>query len=111
MKATIDERRGFLDGIGVDSLLQTLSLAYRAEVARRVTGQKTATTSALGETIAAGVRQALSLQRAAEPKDVPAIGVASALNAVNNKLAAAGFDLTNITMVAIDRAATQRHAA
>jgi hypothetical protein len=110
-RATIDERRRFVDGIGVDSLFEALSLSFRAEVKRRIAAEQPTMTSALGETIAAGVRQALSLQKAAKAEDDPATGVASALNAINNKLAAVGFDLNNITKVIIDPAATQRRAA
>jgi hypothetical protein len=109
--ASIEERRHFLDSIGVDSLLEAISMPFRAELRRRVGGQRAATTSALGETLAAAFRQALSLQQSARSKDAPAIGVAAALNAVNNKLGGAGFDLNNITGVVIDAAATRRQAA
>jgi hypothetical protein len=110
-KATVEERRRFLDGIGANSLCEALSFAFRSELKRRIAGQQTAATSSLNETIAAGIRQALSLQKIAKPKDTPAMGVASALNAINNKLTAAGFDLNNLTSVVIDPAATQKKAA
>ena len=111
-KATIDERRQFLDAIGVDSMLEAVSFAFRTELKRRATGQKAAKASALSEHIAAAIRQALSCQKSAKDnKDTPAMGVVSALGFINNKLAAAGLDLNNITMVVIDAAATRRQAA
>jgi hypothetical protein len=108
--ASIEERRRFLDAIGVDSFLEAVSPAFRAELRRRVGGQHAAATSALGKTLAAAFRQALSIQKSAKAKDVPAPGVAAALNAVNNKLGGQGFDLNNIISVTIDAAATRRAA-
>ena len=105
--ATPEDRRAFLDSIGMEAVLQALSPSARAELHRRVAGQHAAKTSALSETIAAGLRQALSLQKAARSEAGPAMGVAPALNAINNKLAAAGFDLNYIRVV-IDPAATQK---
>jgi hypothetical protein len=110
-RATPDERRRFLDSIGTDSLCAAFSTALRAELKRRVGGQHAAQASALSATIAAGLRQALSLQKTSRPKDVPAIGVASALNAINNKLAAAGLDLNDLVSVVLDPAVTRRNAA
>jgi hypothetical protein len=109
-KATPDERQKFLDDIGADSICGALSFALRAELRRRVAGQQRATTSALSETIAKAIRQALSLQKVTKPKDSPAPGVVSALNAINNKLEAAGLDLNNVTVV-IDPIATQKSKA
>ena len=109
-KATVEERRRFLDSIGTNAVCEALSLDFRSDLKRRVAGQQAAITSALCETIAAGVRQVLSLQKAAKAKEVPATGVASALNAINNKLATAGFDLNNLT-VGINIAATQTEKA
>jgi hypothetical protein len=110
-KATIWERRRFLDSLGVDSFCEALSHTFRTELKRRVAGQQAAETTELGKTIAAAFRQVLSLQKAGKPKDGPAMGVVSALNAINNKLTAAGLDLNNITGVNIDPAATKRKAA
>jgi hypothetical protein len=109
--AGIEERRRFLDSIGVNSFCEAFSPPFRAELRRRVGGQRAAMTSALGETVAAAFRQVLSLQKSAKLKDTPAMGVAAALNAVNNKLGAAGLDLNNITAVNIDATATRRQAA
>jgi hypothetical protein len=110
-KATIAERRQFLDAIGVDSVLEAVSFAFRAELKRRVAGQQAAKVSALSEHIAAAIRQALSCQKSAQDnKDAPAMGVVSALGFINNKLAKAGLDLNNITAVTIDAAATRRAA-
>ena len=110
-KATIAERRQFLDAIGVDSVLEAVSFAFRAELKRRVAGQQAAKTSALSEHIAAAIRQALSCQKSAEDsKGTPAMGVVAALGFINIKLAAAGLDLNNITAVTIDAAATRRAA-
>jgi hypothetical protein len=104
--ASVEERRRFLDSIGVDSFCEAFSTSFRAELRRRVSGQRAAMSSALGDTLAAAFRQALSLQKSAKSKEV-----AAALNAVNNKLGGAGFDLNNITGVIIDAAATRRQAA
>jgi hypothetical protein len=109
-KATPDERRLFLDAVGADSICAALSFTLRAELRRRVAGQQRATTSILGETVTKAFRQALSLQKVSKPKDTPAIGIACALNAINNKLAAADLDLNNIVIV-IDPIATQKRAA
>jgi hypothetical protein len=109
-KATIDEQRRFLDSVGADSLCKALSLSLRAELRRRVSGQQAAQTSALAETIAAGLRQVLSLQKTSKVKNMAAMGIASALNALNNKLEAAGLDLNNVAVV-IDPNATQKKAA
>ena len=109
-KATIQERQKFLDAIGANSLCEALSLALRAELRRRITGQQRTATSALNETISKAIRQALSLQKAAKVKNAPAPDVAATLNAINNKLEAGGFDLNNVT-IAIDPAATQKLAA
>jgi hypothetical protein len=98
-KATIDERRRFLDSIGVNSFCEALSFAFRAELKRRVAGQQAAATSALSETVAAAIRQALSFQKSATDKDAPAIGVANALNGINNKLNRNGLDLNDIEVV------------
>jgi len=103
--ATIEERRRFLDSIGVNELCAAISPAFRTELRRRVGGQQAARTSALGGTLAAAFRQALSLQKSAA-KDAPAMGVVSTLNAINNKLTAAGFDLNHITGVVLDATAT-----
>jgi hypothetical protein len=110
VKATVEERRRFLDAIGANSICEALSFAMRAELRRRVAGQQRAATSPLNDTISKAVRQALSLQKASKPKDMPAAGVAAALNAINNKLEAGGFDLNNVT-IAVDPAMTQKHAA
>jgi hypothetical protein len=109
-EATLGERQKFLDAIGADALCETLSLTLRAELRRRVAGQQAAMASSLNETVAKGIRQALSLQKVAKPKDAPAMGVAAALNAVNNKLTSAGLDLNNLT-IRLDQAATQKKAA
>jgi len=109
-KATVEERRRFLDAIGADPLCAVFSIALRAELRRRVGGQQRAKTSALGDTITKALQQALSLQKVTTTKDAPAMGVASALNAVNNKLNSHGLDLNNITIV-IDPAAAHRKAA
>jgi hypothetical protein len=95
----------------VASFCEALSHTFRTELKRRVAGQQAAESTALGETIAAAFRRVLSLQKAGKPKDGPAMAVVSALNAINNKLAAAGLDLNNITGVNIDPAATKRKAA
>jgi len=111
-QATVEQRRGFLDAIGAAELCAAFSLGLRMELQRRVAGLARMAVSAVGETIAKGIRQALSLQKAAKPKDVPAVGVANALNGINNKLAASGLDLNHITIV-IDPEATlaQKKAA
>ena len=67
--ATVEERRRFLDSVGADALCAAFSLALRAELRRRVAGQRAAQASALSDTIAAGLRQALSLQKTSKPKD------------------------------------------
>jgi hypothetical protein len=108
-KATVQERQNFLDAIGADSLCAALSFTLRAELRRRVAGQQRATASPLNGTIAKAIRQALSLQRTTRPRDMPAAGVAAALNAINDKLEGAGFDLNNITII-IDRTTTQKQA-
>jgi hypothetical protein len=98
-KATIDEQRRFLDSIGANSLCQAFSFALRAELGRRVAGQRRAANSALSEVIAKGIRQALSLQKVAKPEDGPAVGVAAALNVINTKLKSAGLDLNDVVVV------------
>jgi hypothetical protein len=110
-KASIEDRRRFLEAIGANSLCEALSFALRAELRRRIAGQQTATTSSLAETIAKALRQALSLQKANNTSmDTPAAGVAAALDAVNNKLAGANLDLNNLVVV-LDVMATQKKAA
>jgi hypothetical protein len=66
----------FLDTIGADSLCTAQSFTLRAELKRRVVDQQRASTSALEEKVP-GTRQALSLQKAARPRDIPAAGIAS----------------------------------
>jgi hypothetical protein len=109
IRATLEERRQFLDSIGVEELCKAFSFALRAELRRRVAGQNRIATSPLGDTVAKGIRQALSLQKSSKPKDEPAMGVAAALNAINKKLEAEGLDLNNIAIV-IDATVTQRQS-
>jgi hypothetical protein len=110
VKATVEERRHFINAIGADSLCEALSITMRAELRRRVAGQRRTAMSALDEIITKAMRQALSLQKASKVKDSPAPGVAAALNAVNNKLEAGGLDLNNVT-IAVDPTTTRKHAA
>jgi hypothetical protein len=98
-KATVEERRRFLDSVGANSLCEAFSLGLRAELRRRVAGQRADPTSALSEIIAKGIRQALSLQKAAKPEEGPAKGVAAALNVINTKLASADLDLNDVVVV------------
>jgi hypothetical protein len=98
-KATINQRQRYLDDIGVDSFCEACSFAFRAELKRRVGKQQAAMGSALAGTVAAAIRHALSIQKTATDKDAPAIGVANALNGINNKLASAGLDLNDIEVV------------
>jgi hypothetical protein len=108
-KASLEERREFLVAVGADALCKALSFTLRAELSRRVAGQRRATSSALDETLSKAIRQALSLQKSAKSKDGPAMGVAAALNAINNKLTSVGMDLNDIS-VAIDPITTRKAA-
>ena len=106
--ATLPERTRFLNGSGLGSVLAALPPGWRAEIARRVTGQRAGYDSNLGEVVTKAVRQALSLQLNA-PKDAVAPGVANALNAILNRLRSVGLDLHDVEIVI--RAASRKRAA
>ena len=95
-EATPEQRRHFLDGIGLISVLAAIPPAWQAEIERRVEGQRKAKTRSPSEKVAAALRQALSAQKVHHDKDGPAPGVAAALNTINNLLLKEGADLNEI---------------
>jgi hypothetical protein len=114
-KADRQTRAAILDAIGVEGLLAALSQQLRGEIERRVlkhhrhTSAKTNKTSN-NEKAAAALRQALSAQKVAKDANVTAMGVAAALNAINNLLAKDGIDLNCITGLTIDIDATMANS-
>ena len=109
-EASIDERRHFVDGIGLVSLLAAIPPTWHAEIERRVLGQRKAKAQAndkFNVTISKTLQQALSLQRAHKNKDEMAPGVAAALNTINNLLAKEGSDLNAIVGVLLDQQAVK----
>ena len=105
--APAEARQHFLDGVGLLPLLAAMPPAWRAELDRRVVGQRAASTSKLADTLTSALRTALSLQAKA-PGDRAAIGVANALNGILNKLAGGGLELHDVEIVI---AAAMRRAA
>jgi hypothetical protein len=96
--ASIEARRHFLDGVGLLPLLAALPPAWRAELSRRVAGQRAASTSKLADTLTSALRTALSLQSSAS-SDHSAVGVANALNGILNKLAREGLELHDVEII------------
>lgn len=98
-----------LNAIGIDGLLGALSQQLRREIERRVDRHNKSSAKANGkfnERAAAALRQALSMQKTAKDKNEPALGVASALNMINNLLIKDGVDLNNIVGLVVDMDAT-----
>jgi hypothetical protein len=108
-KAGLEERRAFLDAIGVEELCGSMSFTLRAKLQSRLP-QFRAKASTLGGTIAKAIQQALSLQKCSDRKGEAARGVANCLNVINAKLEAEGLSLNNVDVV-IDRSATICKAA
>jgi tryptophanyl-tRNA synthetase len=105
--APIEARRHFLDGAGISAFLAALPPAWRTELGRRAAGQRTASSSKLGNTLTSALRTALSLQSSALT-DQPAVGVANALNGILNRLASESLELHDVEIVI---AAAMRRAA
>lgn len=109
--ATPEQRRHFLDGIGLVSLLAAIPPTWTAEIERRVEGLHKAKTDKLSDAVTKALRHALSLQRAHKDKDQMAPGVAAALNTINNLLDKAGADLNEIDGIIFDRTLTKAKSA
>jgi hypothetical protein len=103
------ERGEFLAHIGLPAILAAMPDTWRAEIARRVEGQRRQAASPLAETLTRALRHALSLQASAEG-DALGNSVAAALNALANKLSANGLDLHDLDVV-IRAPTTKRRAA
>jgi hypothetical protein len=88
------ERTIFLDGIGLPSLLAALPPTWRAEIDRRVRGQRAASTSIPADKATAGLRVALS--QAAQKTDQDRVSAVASLNAINNLLAAQGLSFHDV---------------
>jgi hypothetical protein len=108
-EATPEQRRRFLDGIGLISLLAAIPPTWHAEIERRVEGLHKVKTDKLSDAVAKALRQALSLQKA-HKGDGMAPCVAAALNAVNNLLVKAGADLNEISGITLDENLTKARA-
>jgi hypothetical protein len=101
-EATPEQRRHFLDGIGLISVLAAIPPAWHAEIDRRVEGQRKRLDCRRGvrsPAVVKALRQALSLQKAHGNKDGMAPGVAAALNVINNLLLKEGADLNEIEIL------------
>jgi len=100
--STPEQRQHFVNGIGLQSLLAAIPPQWFSELERRIDGQRARATNSnteLDAVVSKALRQALSLQQSASNKDNASAGVAAALNAINNKLRAAGFDLNDADVV------------
>jgi hypothetical protein len=98
-RATPEERRRFLEAIGLLPLLSALPPAWRNEIEQRARRKSAATSSKLNDTLTKALRTALSLQLGAR-KDELAVGIANALNGILNKLQAEGLELHDIEIIA-----------
>jgi hypothetical protein len=110
--ATVEQRQTYLVAIGLAPFLEVIPPEWYGDLKRRVDGvaDRTAAIDPLSGVIAKALRQALSHQKTAKDKDAPAVGIANALNAINNKLMAVGLDLNDIE-VFVRRAPAKRRAA
>jgi hypothetical protein len=109
-EATADQQQHFVNAIGMDSWLEAIPKSWRPELERRVVSHKHQKASKFNGHISAALRQALSMQKVAKDKNVSALGVASALNMINNLLAENGVDLNNVIGLVIDVNATKANA-
>jgi hypothetical protein len=116
--ATADERRRFVDAVGLISWLAAMPPSWSAELERRIVGLRGATTKNVDQTLSKALRQVLSLQksfeRAGNPerlKDNTSASVAAALNAILNKLKATGFDLNDVEVVTRAQGVGRKRAA
>ena len=109
--ATAEERRRFVDAIGLISWLAAMPPSWSAELERRIDGLRAATTKNVDQTLSKALRQALSLQKTATDKDNTSASVAAALNAILNKLKATGFDLNDVEVVIRAPAVSRKRAA
>jgi hypothetical protein len=98
--ATAEQRQKFAAAIGLVSFLAAIPQEWRDDIKRRVAGMDARGANPISDVIAKALRQALSAQKISQKgKDVPAVGVANALNAINNKLKSVGLDLNDIEVV------------
>jgi hypothetical protein len=109
--ATADERRRFVDAIGLISWLAAMPPSWLPELERRIDEQRAAATKNVDQTLSKALRQALSLQKTAHDKDNTSASVAAALNAILNKLKATGFDLNDVEVVIRAPAVSRKRAA
>jgi hypothetical protein len=104
--ASPDARRRFLDGIGLIALLAALPPTWRAEIDRRVNGQRSAAISPLGDKATKALRSALS--HLAQKTDQDRASALAGLGGIGNLLAAHGLDLHDIEITV---AVAARHKA
>jgi hypothetical protein len=94
IEASPAERKHFLDGIGLTSLLGSIPSAWRAEIDRRVGGQRAAAASPISEKATKALRAALS--HAALKTEHDRASALASLGGIGNLLAAQGLDLHDI---------------
>jgi hypothetical protein len=109
--ATPEQRRQFVDGIGLVPWLAAIPPTWYAALERRIDGQRAATAANIDETLSKALRLALSLQKTATDKNNASAGVAAALNAINKKLKAANLDLNDLEITTRVAPSRQRRAA
>ena len=107
--ASSDERRRFLEAIGLLPLLAAIPPKWRVEIERRARRQGAAAVSKVAETVTMALRTVLSLQAGA-PRDEIAPGVVNGINAINNCLAREGLELHDLEILVVD-GKTDRRAA
>jgi hypothetical protein len=110
-EANVDQRRHFVDAVGLISWLAAIPPSWRHELERRIDGRRAraAKSKDINATISKALRQALSHHKNTK-NNAASASVAAALNGILNKLKAADLDLNDLEVITPAVAARKRAA-
>jgi hypothetical protein len=111
INATLEQRCRFVNAIGLPALLEAIPLSWHSELEHRVDGRRAAASMDVNQTLSKALRLALSFQKTATDRDNTSHAVASALNGILAKAAAAGLDINDLEIRARKIPANRRRAA